>query len=176
MSKFILRNFYNKIPKNKYVGKWLETLSNCKTNKLSRMKLNKNGLQYGFYGEHIMNNYFYDNNKYIMKPKNEYLPMIDFIEEKNKIRKAIEVKTFIDTEIQDNKVKFLFSKNYYYVPSDIYLVELNEYRKLKNIYLMDGKKWFSYVKSLDKFYCNNFDYYKNKVLLEANLKEFTSLY
>jgi hypothetical protein len=46
------------------------------------------------------------------------------------------------TEIQENKVKFLFSKNYYYVPSDIYLVELNEYRKLKNIHLMDGKDWF----------------------------------
>ena len=173
MSKFILRNFYNKIPKNKFVKNWLETLSNCKTNNLCKMKLNKNVLQYGIYGEHIMNNYFNDNNKYVKKPDNEYLHMIDFIEEKNKIRKAIEVKTFIDTEIQDSKVKFLFSKNYYYVPSDIYLVELNEYRKFKNIHLMDGKDWFFYVKSLDKFYCN---YYKNKVLLEANLKEFTSLY
>lgn len=173
MSKFILRNFYNEIPKNKFVKNWLETLSNCKTNKLSKMKLNKNVLQYGYYGEQIMNNYFNKNNTYVRKPENEYLPMIDFIEEKNKIRKAIEVKTFIDTEIQDSKVKFLFSKNYYYIPSDIYLVELNEYRKFKNIHLMDGKDWFFYVKSLDKFYC---DYYKNKVLLEANLKEFISLY
>ena len=55
MSKFILRNFYNEIPKNKFVKNWLETLSNCKTSKLSKMKLNKNVLQYGFYGEHIMN-------------------------------------------------------------------------------------------------------------------------
>lgn len=173
MSKFILRNFYNEIPKNKFVKNWLETLSNCKTNKLSKKKLNKNVLQYGYYGEQIMNNYFNKNNTYVRKPENEYLPMVDFIEEKNKIRKAIEVKTFIDTEIQDSKVKFLFSKNYYYIPSDIYLVELNEYRKFKNIHLMDGKDWFFYVKSLDKFYC---DYYKNKVLLEANLKEFISLY
>lgn len=173
MSKFILRNFYNKIPKNKFVKNWLEILSNCKTNNISKMKLNKNVLQYGIYGEHIMNNYFFDKNKYIKKPENEYLPMIDFIEEKNNERKAIEVKTFINTEIEDSKVKFLFSKNYYYVPSDIYFVELNEYRKLTNIYLMDGKDWYFYVKSLDKFYCN---YYKNKVLVEANLKEFTSLY
>ena len=176
MSKYIFRNFYNEIPKNKFVKNWLDTLNNCNTNELSKMKLNKKGLQYGIYGEHVINNYFNQNNKYIKKPENEYLPMIDFIEEKNKIRKAIEVKTFINTEIQDNKVKFLFSKNYYYMPSDIYLVELDEYRKLKNIHLMDGKDWFFYVKSLEKFYCNNFDYYKNKVLLEANIKEFNSLY
>jgi hypothetical protein len=121
----------------------------------------------------------------IRKPVNPNLPMIDFIEERqepdsyngmvNYLRIPIEVKTFISSELEDtNNLDLLFSKNYYYLPSNIILVELSEYRELVGFYEMDGRKWNEFSKKAEKYLSNN-EYFKNKISVRVDITEFNQV-
>lgn len=148
---------------------------------------------YGKLGENIVRKEFQIFNKQnmsfgnlaiseIRKPMNPDLPMIDFIMERqepdsyngvvNYFRIPIEVKTFISSELKDtNNLDLLFSKNYYYLPSDIILVELSEYREFVGLYEMHGQKWNEYSKKAQKYLSNN-EYFKNKVSVRVDIKDF----
>ena len=90
----------------------------------------------------------------------------------NYFRIPIEVKTFISSELRNgNDLDLLFSRNYYYLPSDIILVELSEYRDFIGLYEMDGKKWNEYSKKAEKYLSNN-EYFKNKVSVRVNIEDF----
>ena len=149
------------------------------------------GGSYGKLGEDIARKEFQTFNKQnahlmaiseIRKPVNPDLPMIDFIMERqepdsyhgvvNYFRIPIEVKTFISSELKNgNDLDLLFSRNYYYLPSDIILVQLSEYRDFVCLYEMDGIKWNEYSKKAEKYLSNN-EYFKNKVSVRVNIEDF----
>ena len=149
------------------------------------------GGSYGKLGEDIARKEFQTFNKQnahlmaiseIRKPVNPDLPMIDFIMERqepdsyhgvvNYFRIPIEVKTFISSELRNgNDLDLLFSRNYYYLPSDIILVQLSEYRDFVGLYEMNGIKWNEYSKKAEKYLSNN-EYFKNKVSVRVNIEDF----
>ena len=173
---------------------WTNALKTTKTIGLHEQVITKGS--YGKLGEDFVRKEFQIFNKQnthfknlakseIKKPINPYLPMIDFIEERqepdsyhgivNYFRFPIEVKTFISSELKTgNNLDLLFSKNYYYLPSNIILVELSEYRELVGFYKMDGRKWNEYSKEVKKYFSNN-EYFKNKISIRVDITEFNQV-
>ena len=181
MSIWRFPSYFKKLPNNKNVKNWLKTITNTKTEELKPINLerNKYNVGYGFYGEYIMNNFFCDVNYgldmyrdyTIMKPVNKYLSMVDFMLEYDfGVRKPIEVKTFMSHEKNNNNINLIFNEKYYYMPSEIYLVELNVKRGLEGIHYLEGREWTNYSLLAKRFYnCNE---YKNKVSIQVDLSNF----
>jgi len=171
---------------------WTNALKTTKTIGLDEPIVT--GGSYGKLGENIVRKEFQTFNKQntdlmtiseIRKPVNPNLPMIDFIMERqepdsyngvvNYFRIPIEVKTFISSELRNgNNLDLRFSKNYYYLPSNIILVELSEYKDFVSLYEMDGRKWNEYSKKVEKYISNN-EYFKHKVSVRVDIKDFDKL-
>ena len=181
MSIYRFPSHFKKLPNNKNVKNWLNTIKNVKTERLKLINLerNKYNIGYGFYGEHIMNNIFFETNcnldmykdYTIKRPINKYLSMVDFMLEYDfGVRKPIEVKTFLSHEKDNNNISLIFNEKYFYMPSDIYLVELNLKRNLERIHFLEGREWTNYSLLANRFHnCNEF---KNKVSIQVDLSNF----
>ena len=178
MKKYKLPYFIRQFRKNKYEKLWTKEIKKTIALPLKHKKIkNKFNCGYGILCEDYVNNFLLKKKSpfNFTKPKNEYLPMIDFLEEKNCYRYPIEVKSFISNEIRDNnEINLLFSKNYYYLPSNIILTEISSERDFINFYEMKGQYWNEYTKKTNIYY-SNIEKYKNKVSIKVNLNDFTLL-
>lgn len=177
MNKFKLPYFIKQFNKNKYQRLWINEIKNTLAFPLKMKKTKKFNSGYGILCEDYVNNFLQKKKSSFnfTKPKNEYLPMIDFLADKNCYRYAIEVKSFISNEIKDNnEINLLFSKNYFYLPSNIILTEISPERDLINFYEMKGQYWNEYIKKINIYY-SNIEKYKNKVSIKVNLNDFTLL-
>ena len=91
------------------------------------------------------------------------------IERDDNVRIPIEVKTFLSHEKNDNSINLIFNDKYFYLPSDIFLVELNEMRDLQAIHYLSGREWTNYSVLTKRYYSSQF---KNKVSLKVDLNYF----
>jgi hypothetical protein len=183
MSLWKYPSYFKRLPNNKNVKNWLKSITNIQVESLKQIDTEKDKFVcgYGYYGENLMNNIFWEmnnnlnlyRNQIIKRPLNRYLSMIDFIIERDdNIRKPIEVKTFIENEKNDNSINLIFNDKYFYLPSDIFLVELNERRDLNAIHYLEGREWTNYSVLMKRYYSDEF---KNKVSLKVHLNYFDEI-
>lgn len=178
MNKYKLPYFIKQFNKNKYQCLWTKEIKKTLSLSLKHKKIkNKFNCGYGILCEDYVNNFLIEKKSSFnfTKPKNELLPMIDFLADKNGFRYPIEVKSFISSEIRENNgINLIFSKNYYYLPSNIILTEISPERDLINFYEMKGQHWNEYIKKTNIYY-SNIEKFKNKVSVNVNLSNFTLL-
>ena len=114
MNKYKLPYFIKQFNKNKYQRLWTNEIKKTLSLPLKQKKIkNKFNCGYGILGEDYVNNFLIEKKSSFnfTKPKNEVLPMIDFLADKNGYRYPIEVKSFIPNEMRDNnEINLLFSK------------------------------------------------------------------
>ena len=183
MSLWKYPSYFKRLPNNKNVKNWLKSITNTKVERLKPIETEKDKFVrgYGFYGEELINNIFWEmnnnlnlyRNQIILRPLNKYLSMIDFmIERDDNVRIPIEVKTFLSHEKDNNSINLIFNDKYFYLPSDIFLVELNEKRDLQAIHYLEGREWTNYSVLTKRYYSSKF---KNKVSLKVELNYFDEI-